>query len=616
MRSVRPMNRCERIPLIHVALCLLLSPAAAVAQAITWKIPPRGLVEWKRTEKLTTRVLETREDPAPPENPDLWVFTGPHNPPLLFAAEIDPRTQTWAVPPRQLRDLTQWLACDLDPTTLRGGRRKLVVPRLLPFGDLQVSLRAEKPDAGQQRLVAEIVQTAVDPGRDGKADVQRWFAHDTRHTLRAQVEIDRELDAEAGLVRAFRATFTGEITYPPEHPRRRAEFRIEEDWSEARTIANRGEDFETRVIDGIRLAADWLESKLPATRNPDMAPKEDAEHRTFGSGRLALVVFALLQAGRDPNREPLQSALAELRQRELRDTYSLASAILALEKLHAPAGEREMLLAGRIETPLPRTLPEGDRALMADWVVRLLANVDTRIDAGYRRRWNYVAGPRFDNSNTQYALLGLHSAALCGIEISPAVWQTAAEHWLQEQQLEKGRMVALRLLSLTDHERLLLGETVSTSAGRRTQPGGFAYEANGHPPTGSMTAAGVTGLTLCEAGLLRFKRQDQTLLHRIRQGIRSGFAWLGEEFTVRANPGFAPAWPHWRTYWLYSIERACELSRVALLQDRDWYFEGATQLLAWQRRTGEVYPGGLDNTCFAILFWKKGTLPVFTGSAR
>ena len=31
-------------------------------------------------------------------------------------------------------------------------------------------------------------------------------------------------------------------------------------------------------------------------------------------------------------------------------------------------------------------------------------------------------------------------------------------------------------------------------------------------------------------------------------------------------------WPNWQLYYLYGLERACELNQVALLGDRDWYF--------------------------------------------
>ena len=60
------------------------------------------------------------------------------------------------------------------------------------------------------------------------------------------------------------------------------------------------------------------------------------------------------------------------------------------------------------------------------------------------------------------------------------------------------------------------------------------------------------------------------------------------------------------------------LAGVALLHDRDWYYQGALQLLALQSRNGS-WPAEqrgrqmLDATCFAVLFLKKAALPPTTG---
>ena len=89
------------------------------------------------------------------------------------------------------------------------------------------------------------------------------------------------------------------------------------------------------------------------------------------------------------------------------------------------------------------------------------------------------------------------------------------------------------------------------------------------------------------------------------------------------------------------MERACELSQIRRLGNRDWYFEGATMLLELQRKGarpevaedgpdgrggrggrggmgrgggGQFRGGALHETCFAILFLKLAAppLPVIT----
>ncbi|MBZ0154315.1 MAG: hypothetical protein K8J09_22535, partial [Planctomycetes bacterium] len=68
---------------------------------------------------------------------------------------------------------------------------------------------------------------------------------------------------------------------------------------------------------------------------------------------------------------------------------------------------------------------------------------------------------------------------------------------------------------------------------------------------------------------------------------------------------------HWY-YWLYGLERSCELAGVAQLDGRDWYYEGGLQLLAQQQANGSFraeHPSTLllDSTCFAVLFLAKST---------
>jgi hypothetical protein len=84
-------------------------------------------------------------------------------------------------------------------------------------------------------------------------------------------------------------------------------------------------------------------------------------------------------------------------------------------------------------------------------------------------------------------------------------------------------------------------------------------------------------------------------------------------------------------YYLYGLERACEINQIALLGDRDWYFEGANILIETQIKGADGAAGRgrvpnrgavgsfrgtrLPQTCMAILFLKQSAppLPVITG---
>ena len=147
-------------------------------------------------------------------------------------------------------------------------------------------------------------------------------------------------------------------------------------------------------------------------------------------------------------------------------------------------------------------------------------------------------------------------------------------------------------------------------------PKGWNYQSMARPPYGSMTCSGISSLTICRAALVDLGKRGSAGMAEIDDAIRSGYAWLGATFTVRANAGYSPKYQYHRYYYLYGLERACELGGVAEIHGRDWYFEGAMQLMAWQRKDGSFEPAEhneTDSTCFAILFLKKASLPVYTG---
>jgi hypothetical protein len=174
-------------------------------------------------------------------------------------------------------------------------------------------------------------------------------------------------------------------------------------------------------------------------------------------------------------------------------------------------------------------------------------------------------------------------------------------------------------LQLTSHlqVREALGSGEAPEANRsNARVRGFSYQERDDPTFGSMTSAGVSGLLLARDGLLAQGDDRHPMLQkRLAGAIADGFAWLAQNFSVRLNPGFAErADNHW-SYWLYCLERCCELDGVARLQGRDWYYEGGLQLLAGQNANGSFRSGHastlqLDSTCFAILFLAKASAPV------
>ena len=169
----------------------------------------------------------------------------------------------------------------------------------------------------------------------------------------------------------------------------------------------------------------------------------------------------------------------------------------------------------------------------------------------------------YDNSCTQYALLGLRACADAYIEIPRQVWVDAEKHL----QLTQG------------------------------SDGGWCYT-TGPISYGSMTAGGLGGLAICRFYLNKNIKDDKN--------IRGGMNWLAQNFTVRENPKFGSC--HY--YYLYGLERAGIFAGTEQFGGNEWYPLGANYLLNEQKANGSWGDSPNQDTCFAILFLRRATKPL------
>jgi hypothetical protein len=257
-------------------------------------------------------------------------------------------------------------------------------------------------------------------------------------------------------------------------------------------------------------------------------------------GESALVLYTLLRCGSARDDELVQRLIAVLAAGPIQGTYEAACAIQALSAHDVLAHRR--------------------------WIEELTQKLITwQLRDG---DWAYPAGDA-NLSTTQYAALGLWTAARDGVAIAPEVWQRLASAVLDYQSGD----------------------------------GGFGYGTrHGNKPYGSMTAAGAGVLAIAEIGLRSAGRWTDELGQAIVAGRERGQQWLAREFSVSTNPrgGGGPF------YYLYGLERLGALSGVARFGDHDWYQEGASFLVAHQVPLDGSW-GGLTDTCFALLFLKRAT---------
>jgi hypothetical protein len=186
-----------------------------------------------------------------------------------------------------------------------------------------------------------------------------------------------------------------------------------------------------------------------------------------------------------------------------------------------------------------------------------------------------------DNSNSQYAALGIRACHDAGIVFPQDVIGKARQWWVDSQEKS---------------------EKLGVATGGEGVPRGWGYkdgaEGKGY---GSMTAGASGAVCIYDFILgIEFRKERAAI---------DGLAWLAKNWTVEDNPG-RPKWFHY--YYLYGVERAGMLYDTTRIGPHDWYLEGANHLLDHQNPDGSWGTAEkLDNTtwgtCFAILFLKQAT---------
>ncbi len=600
------------------SLVALLLALPLAAQELAWKLPLRGAAQYRRTHKVQSGVADSASAAAKLEvkaEPPVGMLAHLVPSPCLCQGELTTDQRAIADEPRDLRDVLRAVAFDLRLL----GPVRLRYRRLAPFGDLVCVGKVEPAGVdGTQTFVLDVSteDPEVRPG-ESKAALQKYVRPLCKQAASGSLRMTRCFDAQKGAM----ASFDGELTLVGEESK--GKFRklvVQDRWELVEVHDNQDAAFRTDVSKAIREGAGWLKRELGDLTRPHLKDQQDGA-RSYGAGRLALALLTLLHAEVPADDPVITAGFAELRQRVLVDTYSLSVALLALAESYTPPGEADLLRSGTLMAPRLRVLSEADKKLAAEWLETLRKNIDTRGDPAYRMAFNYVAGRRFDNSVNQYGLLGLYAASLCGLEIPATVWRATANYQLEVQCDANGRELRPELTTYRELAAQARGDedaSKKTRAGAAVPVRGFAYHAPDRPPYGSMTAAGVGSLVISRFGLMRAGLGKADVMPKLELGIQGGFAWLGAEFHVRSNPGYIEKADDSWYYYLYGLERTCELSGVALINGRDWYYEGALQLLPLQNKNGAFRSERargllLDATCFAVLFLKKAALPPVSG---
>ena len=191
----------------------------------------------------------------------------------------------------------------------------------------------------------------------------------------------------------------------------------------------------------------------------------------------------------------------------------------------------------------------------------------------------------WDNSNSQYGLLGIWSGSEVGIQVPLDFWRDVRAHWTKYQ--------------LKDGE--------------------WTYRADQTDPSRSMTLAGIASLFVAQDYLDGSDYGDQVGRAPFQPALDRALKWLeSEDNSVIALPQSADFYTY---YSLYGLERTGLASGFKFYGDHDWYRQCAAEILAAQStdgawgNTGDSFDTVVD-TAFSMLFLARGRHPILMNKLR
>jgi Domain of unknown function (DUF4159) len=303
-------------------------------------------------------------------------------------------------------------------------------------------------------------------------------------------------------------------------------------------------------------------------------------NQAWSGGTSCLATLALLTAGVNPTEREIQRAMPYIRSLKPTQTYVVALQAMVLAEigeakdLNIIQNDVDFLLKSRMR-------PGGE---LMGWSYGMEGHVDA------------------DNSNTQYALLGLLAGRQAGAKIDQKDWEEIQRFYIRTQIKVEPRS------------------------------GGWPYRPTSHGtemrdgPSHSMTCAGLSGLFIASVELNSNKQEfdpatgiaQKCGLYEENDAVAKGMNWLARNFKFEMAGEM-----HRATFYnVYGIERVGRLSGQRFIGEHDWYREGCELLCGvkpsdlHQADDGSWRMGaGIDNmpvisTSFALLFLSKGRTPI------
>ncbi|NBS91780.1 hypothetical protein EBS67_17585, partial [bacterium] len=318
-----------------------------------------------------------------------------------------------------------------------------------------------------------------------------------------------------------------------------------------------------KLVDKVRVSIDkgiqYLRDMEKGKGNWEL----DAESNIRKGGWTSLAMLSLLNCGVPPEDEMMKRGLEYLRGIPPAQTYTV--------------GLQTMVYC------LAKQPQDRDR---------IQRNVDWLKSAKLKDGWSYGerAFGSADNSNTQYALLGLHEAFVAGANVDRKILEEVRSYFIKTQV---------------------------------PKDGGWTYRGGGLT-TMTMTTAGLSNLLITGADLEvgRQKLRDDGVaelcgIYEENKAVADALRWVGNNFPAKLTVERARAAFQHPYYGLYGIERVGRLTGNRFIGGHDWYRLGCEFFVETQKADGRWDGEGrqFDHwpvvaTSFSLLFLSKGRTPV------
>ncbi len=365
-------------------------------------------------------------------------------------------------------------------------------------------------------------------------------------------------------------------------------------------------DFETRIDIAIERGVKYLRKQIEKT------PWSRSEAKQYKMGRPAIEAYALIKSDVSVYDPVVMKALEYLETLEPKWVYGVSIYLMALDAVLTQLETDMALVRGKPDEQYRLTSGLASKlrkrmSEMADWLVDI-----RRKGAGV---WNYAnASKRYDNSNTQFAVLALGVAAKRRLRVPLEVWEEIADHFIKTQEKDGPRVKVDVTFRPPEQEPESRGRTTTgTGRGGKKPPAtaeprdirarGWNYQGNKGAKL-TMTAAGCSSLILARAYLAQSNSYPVAKRLRLNQAIWDGTAWLARNGLKYGG---------WYYYALYSVEKVGDLGGMEKIGGIDWYRHGAELILGQQRKDGSWSKKDSHDhnrryqTSFALLFLNRAT---------